>query len=153
MRALVRHADAGNKRDWAGPDAERPLSQEGWEQAAGLVDLLVGLRIERLLSSPLLRCRQTLEPLAAALGLDIVLVEELSVEGDIERMEAILDQARTDRAVLCTHGEVLQELFARLRDRAALQDDAEPPWQKGSAWVLERSEDGLRGRYLAPRTR
>src|SRR6266508_3359874 len=69
MRALVRHADAGNKRDWSGPDAERPLSEEGWEQAAGLVDLLAGLRIERLLTSPLLRCRQTLEPLAAALEL------------------------------------------------------------------------------------
>jgi phosphohistidine phosphatase SixA len=31
MRVLVRHADAGDKRDWTGTDAERPLSTEGWE--------------------------------------------------------------------------------------------------------------------------
>lgn len=151
MRALVRHADAGNKRDWSGPDAERPLSEQGWEQAAGLVDLLAGLRIERLLTSPLLRCRQSLEPLAAALDLDLEPVEELSVEGDVERMMAMLDQPRTERAVLCTHGEILQELFARLRARAMLPDGAEPPWQKGSAWILERSGAGFRGHYLEPR--
>jgi 8-oxo-dGTP diphosphatase len=153
MRALVRHAEAGNKRDWSGPDAERPLSEEGWEQAAGLVDLLAGLRIERLLTSPLLRCRQTLEPLAAALELGLEPVEELSVEGDVGRMMAILDQPSTEQAVLCTHGEILQELYARLRARAMLpQDDAEPLWQKGSAWVLERSGVGFRGHYLEPRT-
>jgi phosphohistidine phosphatase SixA len=149
MRVLVRHADAGDKRDWTGPDAERPLSTEGWEQAVALVDLLAGLRIERLLTSPALRCRQTLEPLAAAIGLDPQPLDELAVDADVHRLVAILQELRTDQAVLCTHGEVLQELFGQLRAGAMLQGQAEPPWEKGSAWVLERLGNGFRGRYLA----
>lgn len=151
MRVLVRHrhAEAGDKRDWTGPDAARPLSTEGWEQAVALVDLLAGLRIERLLTSPALRCRQTLEPLAAAIGLDPQPLDELVVDADVHRLVAILQEPRTDQAVLCTHGEVLQELFGQLRAGAMLQGQAEPPWEKGSAWVLERLGNGFRGRYLA----
>lgn len=149
MRVLVRHADAGDKRDWTGPDAERPLSTEGWGQAVALVDLLAGLRIERLLTSPALRCRQTLEPLAAAIGLDQQPLDELAVDADVHRLVAILQEPRTDQAVLCTHGEVLQELFGQLRAGAMLQGQAEPPWEKGSAWVLEHLRNGFRGRYLA----
>jgi 8-oxo-dGTP diphosphatase len=149
MRVLVRHAEAGDERDWTGPDAARPLSTEGWEQAVALVDLLAGLRIERLLTSPALRCRQTLEPLAAAIGLDPQPLDELAVDADVHRLAAILEEPRTDQAVLCTHGEVLQELFGQLRAGAMLQGQAEPPWEKGSAWVLERLGDGFRGRYLA----
>ncbi len=151
MRALVRHADAGSKRDWVGPDADRPLSREGWDQAVGLVGLLAGVRVQRLLTSPLLRCRQTLEPLAAALALAMEPLEELSVGVEVARLIAVLEQPRTEGAVLCTHGEVLQVLFARLDARAMLADRVEPPWQKGSAWVVERSASGFRGHYLAPR--
>src|SRR6266508_3359872 len=60
------------------------------------------------------------------------------------------------------HRAVADEPFAALpadaraagrRARALLpQDDAEPLWQKGSAWVLERSGVGFRGHYLEPRT-
>jgi phosphohistidine phosphatase SixA len=150
LRVLVRHADAGDKRQWRGPDGDRPLSPEGWDQARGLVGLLVGLRVDRLLTSPLLRCRQTLEPLAAALGLEAEALDELGVEGDVDRAVAALLQPSTEQAVLCTHGEILQELFIQLRERALLEDEAEPPFQKGSAWVLERSGNGFRGRYLAP---
>jgi phosphohistidine phosphatase SixA len=150
LRVLVRHADAGDKRQWQGPDADRPLSPEGWGQATGLVGLLAGLRVERLLTSPLLRCRQTLEPLAAALGLELEPLDELGVDGDVERTVAALLRPSTEQAVLCTHGEILQELFIRLRGRALVEDEAEPPFQKGSAWVLERSGNGFRGRYLAP---
>lgn len=149
MRVLVRHADAGDKRNWTRPDAERPLSVEGWAQAARLVDLLAGLRIERLLTSPLLRCRQTLEPLAAALGLDLQPLDDLAVDADVHRLVAILEEPRTQQAVLCTHGEVLQALFRLLRAGEMLEGQAEPPWEKGSAWVLERVGGRFRARYLA----
>jgi phosphohistidine phosphatase SixA len=102
-----------------------------------------------LLTSPALRCRQTLEPLAAALGLDPQSLDELTVDADVHRLVAILQEPRTDQAVLCTHGEVLQKLFGQLRAGAMLQGQAEPPWEKGSAWVLERLGNGFRGRYLA----
>ena len=38
---LVRHAHAGNKADWYGPDLARPLSERGRRQASGLVARLL----------------------------------------------------------------------------------------------------------------
>ena len=46
------------------------LDEKGTAQAAELVDRVAGLPIKALVRSPLLRCRLTLEPLAAALGLE-----------------------------------------------------------------------------------
>jgi probable phosphomutase (TIGR03848 family) len=57
------------------------LDEKGTHQAAELVGRLDGLPIRALVRSPLLRCRLTLEPLAAALGLD-PLVDERLVEVD-----------------------------------------------------------------------
>ena len=56
MLLLVRHADAGNKQRWDGPDSLRPLSANGHAEAAGLVVRLEDYPISRVLSSPTLRC-------------------------------------------------------------------------------------------------
>ncbi len=53
------------------------LDEKGTAQAAELVDRVAGLPIRALVRSPLLRCRLTLEPLAAALGLDPVVDDRL----------------------------------------------------------------------------
>ncbi|MGH2977341.1 MAG: SixA phosphatase family protein [Gaiellaceae bacterium] len=65
---LVRHASAGDRRDWAGDDRLRPLDARGRRQSAALVELLRPLEPRRIVSSPYVRCVQTVEPLAAALG-------------------------------------------------------------------------------------
>lgn len=57
------------------------LDDKGRAQASALVDRTRGLPIRALVRSPLMRCRQTLEPLAAELGLDPV-VDERLVEVD-----------------------------------------------------------------------
>jgi probable phosphomutase (TIGR03848 family) len=54
------------------------LDAKGVSQAAALVERLAGLPITALVRSPLLRCRLTLEPLAAALGLEPLIDERLS---------------------------------------------------------------------------
>jgi probable phosphomutase (TIGR03848 family) len=54
------------------------LDDRGREQAAALVDRLGSLPIRALVSSPLARCRLTLEPLAAALDLAPVVDERLT---------------------------------------------------------------------------
>ncbi|RRR45946.1 MSMEG_4193 family putative phosphomutase [Mycolicibacter terrae] len=54
------------------------LDDTGREQAAQLVDRLAGLPIKALVRSPLLRCRSTLEPLAAALKLEPVVDDRLA---------------------------------------------------------------------------
>jgi phosphohistidine phosphatase SixA len=156
MRLLVRHAHAGHKRHWSGSDAERPLSIRGWAQAEGLLDTLGDLPVERLLTSPSLRCRQTLLPLAAALDLDLESVEDLGTDGDVDHLVELVAAPDSDGAVLCTHGEILGELFARLRARGAIHRgdfpaEGRPRYEKGSTWVLEgAADDRFHARYLPP---
>ncbi len=54
------------------------LDEKGREQADALVKRIGSLPIRSLVTSPLLRCRRTLEPLAAALGLEPIVDERLS---------------------------------------------------------------------------
>ena len=64
MLLVVRHADAGDKGSWDGPDVGRPLSPAGCRQAEGLVVRLEDFPVERILCSPTVRCHQTVQPLA-----------------------------------------------------------------------------------------
>src|SRR4029450_4122718 len=68
---VVRHAKAGVREAWPGTDQERPLTRRGRKQALRLIDRFRGLDIQRILSSPYLRCIQTVEPLAEARGLPV----------------------------------------------------------------------------------
>ncbi|HSO93974.1 MAG TPA: phosphoglycerate mutase family protein, partial [Candidatus Dormibacteraeota bacterium] len=68
---LVRHAKAGDRAGWEGDDRLRPLSEPGRRQADALVGLLNGSALEAVLSSPYLRCVQTVEPLAQHFRLSV----------------------------------------------------------------------------------
>lgn len=80
MILLVRHASAGEREEWEGDDRLRPLDKRGRRQADELVGLLSGYELDRIVSSPAIRCVQTVEPLAQARGLDIEIRAELSEE-------------------------------------------------------------------------
>ncbi len=77
---LLRHgrSTSNTAHTLAGRSEGVELDEKGAAQAAALVERLDGLPIKALVRSPLLRCRMTLEPLAAALGLDPLVDERLS---------------------------------------------------------------------------
>ncbi|MBC2638227.1 histidine phosphatase family protein [Rhodococcus sp. 4CII] len=62
MFVLLRHAHAIAKQDWTGPDARRPLSAVGRNQAEGLFDTLTGIEFRALYCSPTTRCLDTVLP-------------------------------------------------------------------------------------------
>jgi 8-oxo-dGTP diphosphatase len=68
---LIRHAEAGDRRAWRGPDSARPLEPEGERQGAALANLLALFAPERLVSASPRRCLQTLAQLADRLDLPI----------------------------------------------------------------------------------
>lgn len=136
---LVRHAKAGRRRDWDGDDTLRPLSKKGWTQARVLADRLVESSPTALRSSPFVRCRQTLEPLADRLGIDVVDDEALREGASFDDMLRLL-AGLPDGAVCCSHGDVIPETIAGLH-RRGMRVDAEPVWSKGSVWLLERDGD------------
>ena len=74
---LVRHAEPVRIVDADGP-ADPPLAERGVRQAAALASYLGEEPIGGVWSSPLVRARQTAEPLAAALGVDVVVDSELA---------------------------------------------------------------------------
>src|SRR3954468_8387902 len=74
---LVRHADPARIADAAGP-ADPPLAERGRKQAEALASYLGGEAIGGVWSSPMQRARETAEPLAAALGVDVVVDTELA---------------------------------------------------------------------------
>lgn len=139
---LVRHAKAVARSDWhGGPDHERPLSARGREQAQQLTEeLLAGDPIAALHTSPLVRCRQTLEPLARATGLPLVEEEGLAEASGVPvvdagslwvasawlagRAAALIDRLVAahphGRVVCCSHGDVIPALLALLTGREGL---------------------------------
>ena len=144
---LVRHADAVSRQEWAHEDLLRPLTEKGFDQAQGLVDLLGDIRVTRFLTSPAVRCRQTLEPLASHLGLVIEETPALLEGTVVHEARALLDSVTAGDVVLCSHGDVIPDLVNQLMTEGmeARGRDA----KKGSTWVL--THDGrrfVRGRYL-----
>jgi len=104
---LVRHASAGDRDAWDSDDRLRPLDARGRRQAADLVELLSPLGIGRVLSSPYVRCIETVEPLGAKLGLPVEQDERLA-EG---AGRAALELLREDGVVCCTHGDVVEDVL------------------------------------------
>lgn len=136
---LVRHGKAFSRKRWSGPsDRERPLTDEGLHQAKLLVpDLLDAGPTSAIVSSPLLRCTQTVEPLATAAGLELRTDERLAEvrtlpvtdNGDawvasawlagraIGLVDELVAAHRDGVVVMCTHGDVLPALLAALAGR------------------------------------
>jgi phosphohistidine phosphatase SixA len=124
--ALVCHADAGDWRVEDGPDDFRPLSPLGWLQAADVIDVLRPIRPRWLLSSPSLRCRQTLVPTAEALGLDIEANAGLMLRGNRDPMMRLISSPDADGVVLCSQKSVIDEILDRLPAAAVLRQAGLP---------------------------
>ena len=134
---LMRHARAGRRSAWDGPDEARPVSKVGRRQAKGLAEELVDAGISVILSSPYVRCRQTVEPLAKALALRIDVTEALTEGADLDGVLALLGGYPDEHLVACTHGDIALLVLARVRaDGVKLRA---PKTEKGSVWALEHS--------------
>ena len=147
---LIRHAKAANRLKWEGPDHLRPLTKAGHRQARALVPL-IGERLSQLVSSPYLRCTQTLEPLAAARGLELETTNVLAEGAWADDALALaLSLARDGPAALCTHGDVMMLAVEQLvAGGVPLHGPLE--FRKGATWILEVGEGAFVGaRYLPP---
>jgi phosphohistidine phosphatase SixA len=150
MLLVVRHADAGDKRSWTGPDSLRPLSPTGCCHAQGLVFRLEDYPVDRILSSPTLRCQQTVQPLARDRFLEIEPLAALGVDAEPTQVRAVFWDRSVRNAVLCTHGEVIGRLLTELVAEGLVAEDP-LDWPKGSTWLLQRTDQAqVYGRLLAP---
>ena len=152
MLLVARHADAGDKGSWGGPDVGRPPSPERRCQAEGLVVRLEDYPVDRILCSPTVRCHQTVQPLAEDRLLGIERIAALGVDAAPAEVLALFWDGRLRNAVLCTHGETIGRLLSQLA-ADGLVTAAPLQWPKGSTWLLQRTAPPqVRARYLAPLT-
>jgi 8-oxo-dGTP diphosphatase len=146
---LVRHAKAGDRAAWTEDDRLRPLSKTGRRQAEALVRACSGLRVDRVLSSPYVRCEQTVRPLALDRGLQLELVEELGEGAPLEGLLELVKRLDGQAVVACGHGDLIPAAVEHYRAAAVPVDDG--PTKKASIWVLEREGGAVvRARYLPP---
>jgi 8-oxo-dGTP diphosphatase len=140
---LVRHARAGNRKYWKGPDIERPLSKKGRHQAEGLVDMLSRYRVKGIYSSPYVRCVQTVEPLAEKLKLGVEQYLELTEGSPADEVVALLRQAGGKTEVWCTHGDIVPIVLDAIVEQDGVKlKKREKRYPKGSFWELEQDDDG-----------
>jgi len=117
---LFRHGPAGERDASRWPDdGKRPLTAKGIQKtrdaAKGLIRLEKGISL--ILTSPLVRARQTAEALAAALDPrpSLVNVDSLAPDGAYASVIADLEKhARKTRLALVGHEPMIGELAARL---------------------------------------
>lgn len=163
---LVAHMDAGDRRLWTEDQDIRPLSELGRRQAARMAEALAHGPVDGLYSSPALRCRQTLEPLAARLGLPIETMTELRETDSFRppsgwdglspdtapgmggayaagRASSALRQIMIDlpegRVIACSHGDVVPALIAFLSGANGLS--LPPPHVRRGGWYSIRADE------------
>ena len=101
---FLRHGDAGTAEGWKGSDAERPLSKEGTarmeREAAAMAHLNPVL--DAILTSPLVRARQTAEIVAKKLRRmrALVLDERLAPGFGPAELKGILEERRDSRGLM-----------------------------------------------------
>ena len=116
---LVRHAKSRARPTWKRADPLRPLNSLGRARAAALVPILAAFGVTRVVTSPSVRCLDTVLPYAVATGYGTHIKRGLSEEGFAERpgrathhLTQLLE--RGEPAVLCSHGPVLPGLLEQL---------------------------------------
>lgn len=144
---LVRHAQALARKEWSGDDRLRPLSAHGSRQANGLLSIAAHLApVSQLVSSPYLRCVQTMQPLAGSLDLKIETVDELA-EGQSAAAISLVRALVDDNVAVCTHGDVITEILVALADEDRVDLGINPRQAKGSVWALGTTN----GRFTSAR--
>ena len=143
---IVRHARAGKRGGWAGPDEERPLDRRGRAQAAALVEVLAGYQVERIHSSAARRCRETVTPLAEAVDIAIDedrLLGEVAALDDPASASARLVELvqRPGRAVICGQRKSLDIALPGLLEALGVTGSVAVPG-KGGLLVLHVPREG-----------
>jgi 8-oxo-dGTP pyrophosphatase MutT (NUDIX family)/phosphohistidine phosphatase SixA len=125
----LRHGKAVSPSDWDGPDETRPLQERGERQAASAASGIIAYRPAKLVTSPAVRCRASVQPIADRLGLPVkenAKISQDAWENGEADVAAVIGKriAKRETTVLCSHGPVLPEIIRQLADQTNTPLDA-----------------------------
>ncbi|HEX9761113.1 MAG TPA: phosphoglycerate mutase family protein [Candidatus Acidoferrales bacterium] len=103
---IVRHAERG-------PDqgVNTPITEKGRERAAELARVLKDAGIQRIIVSEYIRTRQTVEPLATALGIE---PEAVPVARNVDALAARLGELKGETVLVISHHGRIEPLVEKL---------------------------------------
>jgi phosphohistidine phosphatase SixA len=122
---LVRHAEAAPGQ----PDELRPLTPAGRAAARRLAERVGGLHPDAVLSSPLLRARETAAEIAAVAGVELEPDERLAPGATVDRVREVV-AGRGETVVVVGHQPDCGEIVAALTG-------TEPRFPPGAAYEVE----------------
>src|SRR5439155_18366522 len=121
----------------------------GHRKAQTIAETLVDAGVRRIVSTPYVRCRQTVDPLAQLPRLPVELSDALGEGASITDTLRFIEKVMSETSVLCTHGDVVQNVLDHLARIGVPLDDAR--LEKGSIWVLETNDGEIcAAHYVAP---
>jgi len=100
---FLRHGRALSRAEWRGDDDLRPLTPEGEAAMEGEARALaaLGLGLETIVTSPLVRARRTAELVATALdGVELLEDERLAPGFDVKKLRAVVADRGAPRALM-----------------------------------------------------
>lgn len=114
---FLRHGLAGDPQQWQSDDFDRPLTDEGRERMAREAKAMAKLDLapDAIITSPLVRAKQTAEIVADRLKMRPVEDERLEPGFDTERLRQILqDHAKADAIMVVGHEPDFSGTIGRL---------------------------------------
>jgi phosphohistidine phosphatase len=145
---FLRHGIAADAQSWKGDDASRPLTDEGCDKMAREAKTIakLDLDLDAILTSPLMRAKQTAKIVADRLDLNERLFEDRRLAGnfDTTQLAAILrDRSDAENLMLVGHEPDMSAIVGNLAG------DADIDLKKGGLACVELSDLGsMQGRLL-----
>ncbi|WP_311473390.1 NUDIX hydrolase [uncultured Rothia sp.] len=147
---IARHAKAKPRSNWAAAEDDRPLAATGKRQALASSRLFAAWAPSRIISSPWLRCVQTVTPYSVDYGVSVKEKKSLSEAGAqrhparVARTVASLFD-KDSSSLLCTHRPVLPRVMDVLREylfegSAEVLPTEDPYLEPGDTLVLQVTE-------------
>jgi broad specificity phosphatase PhoE len=148
---LVRHARAGNRSSWTGEDWLRPLSRRGQAQAEGFLEVFAEEHVDRILSSPYVRCMESMVQLAGQRMVAVEPTDALAEGASLESALTLVRKHTHHNAVFCSHGDVIPMLLEYYAARG-VDLGPKPSCPKGCTWILDVDGTGdvVAARYVPP---
>jgi 8-oxo-(d)GTP phosphatase len=140
---LVRHALAGSREEWPAPDKQRPLDDQGLTTAHALARLLMLFEPAQVRSATPVRCVQTVEPLAKAIGTAVERDPRFDEDADpVVAAQAVRALAASGTTtVVCSQGGLVPPLLRVLTGRGANEYETD----KGAGWALAFNGTAIAG--------
>jgi len=144
---FLRHGLAGDRADWHGDDFYRPLTDEGVKKMKREAKTIrkLDLKLDAIITSPLVRAAQTAEIVAKQLRLGEVLIQDdnLGLDFDSGRLRQVLEKHRAAEALMLVGHEPSMS-----RTIGQIVGGARIALKKGALVCVEMDPGSLRGELL-----